>query len=376
VPLMESTHATSAIETDQLAEENRQLRERLQDLLLQAHDNQQILQRQHELNLKLIGAEGFLELIENIFQTLPQISSLDVVTLLLIDSQDRVRGMMAHLHVDISRYPNLLLLRHEKQNGELFSLQKPEVGPYVAARHSVLFPATLPEPVSAAVVPLHRHNKLIGLLNFGSLQPDRFTKGMATDFIQVQASIVAICLENVINQERLKHISLTDPLTGVRNRRYIEKRLHEEISHAQRHQTPLSCLFIDIDHFKLINDSLGHAHGDDVLCEVAARIQSELRVYDVVGRFGGEEFVVLLPNILEEDAVLVADRIRIDIGNEPFQTDSREAISVTVSIGISTILAPDREQPPIELAQRLLTRADSALYRAKKEGRNKTICWD
>lgn len=374
---MEVTRARLAVETTRLIEENQQLRARLQDLLQQANDNQQILQRHHELNLKLIAADGFIELIDDIFETLPHTSSLDVVSLLIIDAQDEVHDMMANLNLQAGQYSNLLLLRrHEKLNHDLVFLQKPEVGPYVAARHGHLFSVLSLIPASVAVIPLHRHHKLIGFLNLGSLQTNRFTKGMATDFIEVQASIVAICLENVMNHERLKHISLSDPLTGVRNRRYIEKRLHEEISLAQRHGTTLSCLYIDIDHFKLINDSLGHAHGDDVLCEVAARILNELRISDVLGRVGGEEFVVLLPHIEARDALMVAERIRISIGNERFQPDSGEAHPVTISIGISTMPAADRKQSPKELAQFLLSRADGALYQAKKEGRNRVVCCD
>jgi len=369
---MENPHIPPPADTAMLTQENQKLRARLQDLLRQASDNQKILQRQHELNLKLIAADGFIELISVIFRSMPAISSLEVVTLLVLDHQKEVRSLMTNLQIDLSDYPNLLI-RHEQLNHELIFLQRPEVGPFKSSRHDILFPDILPTPVSVAVIPLHRHHKLIGFLNLGSLQPDRFTSGMATDFIEFQASIIAVCLENAINHERLKHISLTDSLTGVSNRRYVEKRMLEEVSLALRHGTALSCLFIDIDYFKRINDRLGHAIGDDVLCAVTSRIKAELRISDVLGRFGGEEFVVILPNIKSVDAIVAGERIRTAIGEKPLRTNGGVECTITVSIGVSTLHDSARKQPPEQLVMNLLALADSALYQAKEKGRNQVI---
>lgn len=371
---MKMTHANQESETAKLAEENRRLRTHLDELLSHAYDNQQILHRHHEINLKLIAADGFVELVDCICRALPDTFSLDVVTLLIVDPHDEVSNMMALLNMEADKYPNLLVLRrHEKLSHELVFQQAPELGRYDASQHGLLFPAPLQAPESVAIVPLHRHHKLIGFLNFGSLQTDRFAPGMATDFLEVHASMVSICLENAINHERLKHLSMTDPLTGINNRRFVEQRLQEEISLSQRRATMLSCLYIDVDHFKRINDNLGHAVGDEVLREIATRIRRELRISDVLGRFGGEEFVVLLPDTHANDAVLVASRILRGISNEAFHLDEAAELSVTVSIGVSTIPVPDRSQPVSELSQALLTQADSALYRAKSEGRNRII---
>ena len=201
----------------------------------------------------------------------------------------------------------------------------------------------------------------------------RFTQDMGTDFIEHMASIVAVCLENVVNIERLKYMGLTDPLTGVNNRRYIERRLQEEIGRSMRHGYTLSCLYIDIDHFKQINDRLGHQAGDEVLRCVAERIKEELRLSDALGRFGGEEFVALLIDAEQEDALHVAERIRLSIAEQPLNLSSGESLDVTISVGIAALLRPDISTPIETLVREFVARADQALYQAKAGGRNRVM---
>ena len=355
-----------------LCDENHQLRAQLQAFINQARDNEQILQRHHQLNLKLIGAGSLTELFDCIFCDLKTSSSLDALTLLAAESEFDIRRAFADLQIDPATWPNLLLLPNMNSN-DITSINafKPELGLFAADRHAILFPASLPPPASIAIVPLRRQERLLGYINFGSHDAARFRNDVATDFIEEQASIVAICLENVINNERLKHIGLTDPLTGVYNRRFIETRLHEEIRRAQRQGYALSCMYIDIDHFKRINDSFGHQDGDDVLREVAARIKAELRLSDALGRFGGEEFVVLLIDTNSDGARNVAERIRVGIASRPFHLNSGRSCQVTTSVGIA-MLHPDSSNRPTEtVAQELIANADLALYQAKHDGRNR-----
>jgi len=358
--------------TDRLLVENQQLRAHLQDLLEQGHNNQQIMRRHHLLNLQLIGANSLLELFETIFQRIRDSSSLDLVTLLIFDSEYEIRRVMLNLNIDPTAFPNLLLMQNSSKLGtRLLGLQKPELGMFSTERHSRMFPQNLPAPASVAIVPLYRQKSLTGYLNFGSTDANRFASHIATDFIEEQASIVAISLENVINNERLKHIGLTDPLTGVNNRRHIETRLHEEIKRAQRQGYALSCLYIDIDYFKQINDILGHQEGDEVLCEVAARIKAELRLSDALGRFGGEEFVVLLIDTNAAGGRHVAERIRASIANRSFQLNAGKSCKATVSIGVSTLSTQIDKQPTTSIAQEFIGQADLALYQAKNGGRNR-----
>ena len=177
----------------------------------------------------------------------------------------------------------------------------------------------------------------------------------------------------MINSERLTQIGLTDALTNVSNRRYVEQRMLEEIGRARRQHYGISCMYLDIDYFKKINDIHGHQGGDEVLKETAKRIKAELRLSDTLGRFGGEEFVVLLVNTNHEDAKHVAERIRKSIANQAFLLTMTGLCDVTLSIGIAT-LSDDHNSGEIEeAAKTLLQRADEALYEAKEQGRNRVI---
>lgn len=361
--------------SNMLAEENRRLREDLTLLLEQAHRNEEIMRRHHEFDLKFIGAGSFRELIDTIFTTLKESSELDVVTLSLLDPGYDIRRILIDLNIKLSEFPNLLFLQEEDELSELHEhLQKTVLGRYDQEKHGVMFPEPIDLPASVAIIPLVRNGKLIGSLSLGSFQPSRFAPHMATDFLKHLASIVAICIENVINNERLKHIGLTDPLTGVNNRRYVERRLHEEIGRVTRQGYALSCLYIDIDHFKKINDTLGHQIGDEVLCEVAARIKAELRLSDALGRYGGEEFLALLIDADASDASIVAERIRASVAEQPIATSANDNLRVTVSIGVATLVAADRNAAIETVAMELVAKGDRALYQAKHNGRNQVVC--
>ena len=355
-----------------LAAENAQLRAQLQKLLAQAHSNQQIMQRHQALDLALVGATGFRELIGSIFERMRLSSELDVITLCLIDEEYDIRRILADLQIQQSEFPHLLFLDHPHELSALGAqFSKPLLGAYHEQRHGLMFPEPIPVPASVAIVPLVRNRQLIGCLNFGSFERSRFAANMATDFIEHMSSILAICVENVINHERLKHIGLTDPLTGVNNRRYVERRLLEEVGRVRRQEHPLSCLYIDIDHFKKINDTWGHQAGDEVLREIAGRIQAELRLSDALGRFGGEEFLVLLIDADMEDAMIVAERIRLSVAESAVHLARDRNIAITVSIGVAMLNYPVPDGQVDAIARALVAAADERLYRAKEGGRNR-----
>ena len=360
--------------SQELAKENRQLRAQLAELIANAQKNQEILQRHQTLDLQLIAADSFQALTDTLFHTFPRTAGLDVVTLAMLDAQYDIRRILVQLNMNLCDLPQLFFLQEESEFGELADrLSRPVLGGYSEQLFGLMFPEPIAPPASAAVVPLSRHGRLIGSLNLGSADANRFKPGMATDFIEHMACIVAICLENVINNERLKHIGLTDPLTGVNNRRYVERRLLEEVVRSRRQETPLSCLYIDIDHFKQINDSIGHQAGDEVLRAVAGRIKAELRLSDALGRFGGEEFVVLLTETEPADASNVAERIRQSVAEHPLSLQSGQQLDVTVSIGVAALPPPQADETLEKAAQQFVARADVALYQAKAGGRNRVV---
>ena len=376
-------HEPSA-STRELMAENETLRARMAYLLEQAERNHEIMCRHQAFDLQIVGAGSFPDLISTIFRTLPVISELDIVTLSLVDPDADIYTVMHRLGVDFEGFPHLMFCEHAVELGFDMSPERrprPLLGPYAPAQHCAAFPHPPAGLQSVALVPLLRNTRLIGSLNLGSADPARFTPQLGTDFVEHMGSIIAICLENVISNEMLKYIGLTDSLTGVYNRRYMDRRLLEEIARARRQGYRLSCMYIDIDYFKRVNDTVGHQGGDDVLREVCARIKAELRMSDALGRFGGEEFVVLLIDADLENACVVAQRIRASVAAQPVDLSSGERVDVTVSIGVAALAEPmtaqsldaARETAIEGVAQELVASADAALYQAKAGGRNQVV---
>lgn len=159
--------------------------------------------------------------------------------------------------------------------------------------------------------------------------------------------------------------AVNDPLTGLRNKRFFQEAFEEMFGRAQRIGSDLGCLFFDLDHFKQVNDTCGHAFGDYVLKTIGALVKSNLRIGDLAARFGGEEFVVVLPKTGMEQALIIAEKIRFVVESFHFSDQGRQW-PVTVSIGVATLGA---DQPPS--ASSLLQLADQALYLAKDGGRNR-----
>jgi len=360
----------------ELIAENEALRRQLDSLIHQAESNHAIMMRHQAFDLEIVGANTFQELIGTIFRLLPVISNLDAVTLSLVDTGADIYTVMHKLGMDFEAFPNLLF--HDNADGLGYDTAggrtpKPRLLPFDAAAQRHAFPHPPAGLASVALVPLLRNRRLLGSLNLGSRDPSRFSPLLGTDLVEHMASIIAICMENVISHEMLKYIGLTDALTGVYNRRYMDRRLVEEISRARRQSYRLSCLYIDIDYFKQVNDRHGHLAGDDVLREVAARIKAELRMTDALGRFGGEEFVVLLIDADIDAASMVAQRIRLSVAERPFLLPDGQQLSASVSIGVSTLDDFERDHAIEGVAQQLVAQADQALYQAKEGGRNRVV---
>jgi diguanylate cyclase (GGDEF)-like protein len=236
----------------------------------------------------------------------------------------------------------------------------------------LLFPGTTGIG-SIAIIPLIHQGALFGSINFASPDKDRFTRQHATDFLAHLGVIATFALENVVNRARLLRSGFTDVLTGWHNRRYLQMRLIEELARAARDSTCLVALMIDIDHFKRVNDTWGHAAGDRVLAELAQRIESQVRASDIAARYGGEEFVVLMPATTTLAGRRLAERIRAAVAAGPIDVGRNESVTITTSIGIASI-APDRAARDLKtLGDSLLARADVALYRAKSAGRDRIV---
>ncbi len=352
--------------------EIRRLRQQLRTLTEEAAHNESILKRFHERELSLLAADTLPQLLEILTTGMRHSFDLPCITLALHDPDHELRHLLLHSDRTAEDYADIWFVDQlEELNPLCARLRKPWLGPYLHDEHRSLFPATNGLQ-SIALLPMWRRTQRIGSIHLGSRDPKRFTRHHASDFLNRLATIGAICLENTTNREHLVISGLTDALTGLHNRRYLERRLGEEISRARRYHQPLSCLFLDADHFKRVNDQHGHAAGDSVLREISLRVRECLRASDVATRFGGEEFTLLLPQTDIDEACHLAERIRIAIGSRPIPTPAGAELNITLSIGVSQLPQSEPEDPAAA-GRRLLEQADQALYQAKKQGRDRVV---
>jgi diguanylate cyclase (GGDEF)-like protein len=214
----------------------------------------------------------------------------------------------------------------------------------------------------ALEIPMMARGEVFGLLNVQAGGIDAEERLLeAAQMAGALADAMSLALANIALREKLRTQALRDPLTGLYNRRYMEDVLERYANLAERHSTPLSVVMIDLDHFKRLNDDLGHAVGDAVLCEVAAAMTGSIRPCDVACRYGGEELVVLLPDCGKIEALAKAELLRARIE----RLSENHGTRISASFGIATI--PDTSPN----AREALADADAALYRAKEEGRNR-----
>ncbi len=188
--------------------------------------------------------------------------------------------------------------------------------------------------------------------------------------IRAAKRIVDLQKELLETNRRLELLSITDGLTKLFNHRHLQDELARAFEESQRYQRPLSFVIVDLDFFKKVNDTYGHAIGDEVLKAISSIFQKSIRTTDMAARYGGEEFALMLPETMLEDALTFAEQIRASIEASPVETNAG-AISATVSIGVATV--PNSR---IQSAKELIVAADKALYKAKKSGRNQVQAAD
>lgn len=359
-----------------LAEENRRLREQMSTLTAEASNNEAILRRSQERELALLNTDTLAGLLAALTRGLGDSFGLNNVSVVLCDPQHEIRHLLVGSGIQPDNIQGVMFVDSLVGLTPIFgSLRKTWLGPYSAADHQLILP-TDSRLASVALLPLLRQQRLVGSLNFGSQDPDRFTRHHATDFLNHLAAIAAFCLENAVNREKLVRAGLTDVLTGWYNRRYLQSRLREEVILARRYNQTLVCLLIDIDNFKTINDSHGHLCGDTVLREVAYRVKGQIRGSDVAARFGGDELAVLLPHTDLASGVQMAERIRNAVSATPISLNPANAITVTLSIGVAESSPHQSRAEPELIGEALLQEADGALYQAKSEGRDRVCTQD
>ncbi|MBL8061686.1 MAG: diguanylate cyclase [Anaerolineales bacterium] len=231
---------------------------------------------------------------------------------------------------------------------------------------------------SILAVPMILHGTIYGMVSAQSYQPNAYTEDDLY-LLEVLASHAAIAIENARLFDSIQQLANTDPLTKTLNRRRFYELAEREFAEARKNQVPLSIIMLDVDDFKIFNDRYGHKIGDSVLTQIAEACKNALRVYDIFGRLGGEEFALALPNTHSEHALEVALRLNKLIAEKNFQEEFgmldeeiqrvEQSLSVTVSVGVTT---SDESCKNLDI---LMDRADRAMYLSKNLGRNRVHVW-
>jgi diguanylate cyclase (GGDEF)-like protein len=227
-----------------------------------------------------------------------------------------------------------------------------------------LVSSTLPEGCSfdfrsIAMMPLTLDGELIGSFNLADPSPERFHDGLDPSFLTQLGLVISICFSNVVAHEELQILAYKDSLTGLLNRRAMERILKAELARAKRYDTPLSLVFVDLDDFKRINDRFGHDRGDDVLIHVASVFTELSRETDIIARYAGDEFVLILPGVSLSETEAVMERLKIVLKDRPL---SINGLNVAVRFSYGMACAGEAAN-----ADEFLRKADTELYAAKKK---------
>ncbi len=337
--------------------------------------NEQIQTNFRKLELRLLGAQSLEDWFRVIFVDVPEALSLDAISLELYDPDGVIRELCFEHNIDFNVLKGVRLEDERRTLQFLYpnqSMIHTRLGKINPQQVKSLFEHIPSRVGSVALVPMMMGRCLVGSINCFSYNESRFTNDLATDFLHHFAAIASHALGHMAEKGKLENLCRQDRLTKLGNKRSLEERLAQEIARAQRFGEALSVCFIDFDHFKILNDTYGHDAGDEVLRQIGSLFKNKLRGSDWAARFGGEEFVVVLPKTERYGAGLVAERLREHVSCHPFVLSAGQAIHTTISIGVADLseVISGKAQT---VRDTLLKCADERLYRAKATGRNQVV---
>lgn len=325
------------------------------------------LSKHYEVAKLLMSTLNLTELVEKMLKLVLDVTDSELGVLYLCEEGDAGEVLVPHVYYGTkSELPTLKM--GEGHPGRAALDRKTIIldSPKNLSSNEVLelgFAQALPNQI--ANLPLIYKDKVLGVLVLGTVKQYSEEDRHIFEYLSSQ---MAISLDNAIMHQKIQELSITDPLTRLYNRRYLNTRLEEEWSRSVRNNQPMSFLLSDADNFKKVNDNYGHDKGDEVLRGIADIIRKNIRKEDVGARFGGEEFVIILPNTTSQSALILAERIRNDSESKVYEWMGRP---VTLSIGIATF-------PELNLKSfdELVHAADQAMYKAKVGGKNMVIISD
>ncbi len=336
--------------------------ELLDTLLANARANEAIMRKLFRLEVQLLSCQASEDICERLLQLIEQLFSVPMVWFVLEKNTALVPLLKSFQRSELLRQRLTLQSREQLSTWlpvkEGARLLNQELGLY----HKLLPTAYKHlKPGSLAIIPLTIEGNRCGALLQASPDAARFSPNQDTFFLDQLGVKSSLYLSNGLVRQQLAFFATRDPLTGLRNRRELDETLPRLLSLQRRHEQSLAVLFMDCDGFKHINDRYGHAAGDKLLVHLARQLEQALRHSDLVFRFAGDEFVVILPQETHESATVLAKRLQKQLSEQPLQLDD---VSLSLAISIGTAAS---DQLPEANAQALLHAADHALYENKRQ---------
>ncbi|MCG8686056.1 MAG: sensor domain-containing diguanylate cyclase [Desulfobacterales bacterium] len=323
--------------------------------------NEEIAKKFNEIEVSILSILNFNDFFERLLCEISDKFSIPYIWISIIRESKIAEQLTEYRESELLRTSTAFV----SKSGFL-SIVKNRLTPLLANKNLDVYKELMPEISnyelgSIAIAPITLDGEIVGSINQADVNPMRFEPGIDTSLLEQLALKVSLCLSNVTAHEQLKFLAFHDSLTGLLNRGVMERILEREFLRADRYQTDLSLIFLDLDDFKTINDTAGHDVGDKALCLAANTLNQMKRDSDIVARFAGDEFVVILPSTGKLQAENYINRVKDYLDTNPLQSNSK-SFYIKMSHGVSNISDPDISDP-----QALIKAADKLLYIEKEK---------
>ncbi len=329
-------------------------------LLERLKQNEIIARRFHEIEISILTILNFQDFVEKLLSEISTKFSVPYTWLSIIEESNITHYLNSIQDSDLLSTSTAFLSKDDFL-GITQNRLKPILANKQLDRFDPILPAVSDYTIgSIAMAPITLDGEVVGSINQADTDTRRFEPGIDTSLLEQLALKVSLCLSNVTAHEKLKFLAFHDPLTGLLNRGVMEKILQREFLRSKRYHIDLTVIFLDLDAFKSINDTYGHDNGDRALCHTADCLNRLKRDSDIVARFAGDEFVVILPSTNRTQAESYIQRVKQELANHPLTANGQE-FHIKLSHGISSVFEKGMDSSAI-----LLKAADKRLYKEKQ----------